>query len=71
MKPRPDVKQNEEVDTTPGAQEGQDRRRWRWGKGGVGGGVGGRIEGEESEAAVQKSFFSGSGATERGKESYS
>lgn len=45
---RPDVEQDEEVDTTPGAQEGQDRGRWRREERGVGGG----IEGEKSEAAV-------------------
>lgn len=67
---RPDVEQNEEVDTTPGAQEGQDRRRVKSGVGGGRGRVGGGIEGEESEAAVEKSFFSGSGATEGGEESY-
>jgi len=64
----PDVEQDEEVDTTPGAQEGQDG--WR-GKGGVrGGGVGGggRIKGEESKTAKQKSFFSGSGVSEGGEE---
>lgn len=72
VKLRADVEQDEEVDTTPGAQEGQDRGRRRRGKSGVGRGVGdGGIEGEDSEAAVQKSFFSGSGATEGGKESYS
>lgn len=31
------VEQNKEVDTTPGAQEGQDSGRWRRDKGGVGG----------------------------------
>lgn len=64
------VEQNKEVDTTPGAQEGQDRWRWRRDKGGVGG-VDRGVEGEEGEAAVQKSFFSSSGVTEGGKESYS
>lgn len=71
----PYIEQNEEVDATPGAQEGQEGGRWRRGKSGVeggrGGGVGGGVEGEEGEVAKQKSFFSGSGVTEGGKESYS
>lgn len=42
-----DVEQNEELNATPGAQEGQDGRRGR---------VGG-VEGEEVEVAVQESLF--------------
>lgn len=68
---RPEVEQDKEVDTTPGAQEGQDGGRRRRGKGGVGGGVDRGVEGEEGEegeAAVQQSLFSGSGVTEGGEE---
>lgn len=64
---RPSVEQDEEVDTAPRAQEGQDRGRGRRDKRSVGGGV----EGEESKAAIKKSFFSGSGVTEGGKQRYS
>lgn len=68
----PHVEQDQEVDATPGAQEGQD---WGGGgRGGVGGGVGeggGGVEGEEGEAAQQQSFFSGSGATQGGEEGHS
>lgn len=66
MKVRPDVEQDEEVDAAPGAQEGQDWRRWRGGQYEVGGGG---VEGKKGEAAVKQSFFSGSGVTEGGEES--
>lgn len=65
----PDVQQHQEVDAAPGAQEGQDGRRWRRCSR-VGGGVGGGVEGEKFEVAEQESFFSGSGVAERGEESH-
>lgn len=71
MKLRPNIEQDEEVDTAPGAQEGEDWGRCRRGKSGVGSGVGSGVEGEESEVPIKKSFFSGSGVTEGVEESYS
>lgn len=66
----PHVEQNEELHATPGAQEGQEGTRR---SGGVGkrtrGKVVGGVEGEERQAAVEESFFSGFGVAESGEES--